>query len=346
MGQQAVGAIVPGRAATGVYLGAGPLGFGQPAGEPFILAAIDDGAVIRAGQPLGIEAGEVIAIGLDKGLLLTARQQHIVGGDADLAGVEALAEDHPLHRQRQRHVGGDEAGALATEFQGERGELGGRRGHYQPAHGGGAGKQQVIEGQGAEGGRHLGVTFNHHHLALVEDAVQQLAQHPVGVGGEFGELQHGAVAGGDGADEGAEAQHHREVPGHYDADHPERLIEHLHPGRRQQQAGVAAVRAHPALDPFLGVVDLHDAGEDVGNHAVVVAALAIVFGQGIAQRLLVGDQGAFELAEVGSALAQARHGMLLTGVSESGQSGRERQLVGGLLQLHRFHGIPRWLGTD
>ncbi len=79
MGQQAVGAIVPGRAATGVYLGACPLGFGQPAGEPFILAAIDDGAVIRTGQPLGIEAGEVIAIGLDKGLLLTTRQQHIVG---------------------------------------------------------------------------------------------------------------------------------------------------------------------------------------------------------------------------------------------------------------------------
>ena len=87
------------------------------------------------------------AIGGDKVIHLAAGQQHIVGGDADLPGVEALAEDHPLDRGGDRHVGGDETGALATQLKGEGGELGRGGGHHQLAHHGGAGKEQVIERQ-------------------------------------------------------------------------------------------------------------------------------------------------------------------------------------------------------
>lgn len=82
---------------------------------------------------------------------------------------------------------------------------------------------------------------------------------------------------------------------------------------------MAAVRAHPAFDPLLGVVDLHDTGQDIGDQAVVVAALAIIPGQGVAQLLLVVEQGALELIQMGSTFTQARHGIGLTGLSEPGQ---------------------------
>ncbi|MNH11705.1 hypothetical protein D3C78_1734830 [compost metagenome] len=63
------------------------LGLGQPVDEALMLLRVDDGAMIRARQSLGVEAGEVVAIRLDKGLLLSPWQQYIVGGHADLAGV-------------------------------------------------------------------------------------------------------------------------------------------------------------------------------------------------------------------------------------------------------------------
>ena len=64
-------------------------------------------------SPFGAEAGE--KWGLDRapmsGLLLPPRQ-HAVGGHADPVGAEALAEDHPLHRQGQGHVGAMRQGLL------------------------------------------------------------------------------------------------------------------------------------------------------------------------------------------------------------------------------------------
>ena len=128
-------------------LGTRLLGFIQPADETLILAVVDDGAVVGAIEPLRVELAEVAAIGGDKVIHLATGQQHIVGGDADLPGVEALAEDHPLDRGGDRHVGGDETGALATQLKGEGGELGRGGGHHQLAHHGGAGKEQVIERQ-------------------------------------------------------------------------------------------------------------------------------------------------------------------------------------------------------
>lgn len=63
---------------------------------------------------------------------------------------------------------------------------GGGRGHHQLAHRGRAGEQQVIEGEGAERGGHLRIPLDDRHLLFVEHAVQQLAQHGIGVRGEFG----------------------------------------------------------------------------------------------------------------------------------------------------------------
>ncbi|MNF76028.1 hypothetical protein D3C84_581250 [compost metagenome] len=197
----------------------------------------------------------------------------------------------------------------------------------------------MIEGQGAEGGRQLGIPLDDGQLLLIEHLRQQGAQHGIGVGGELGELEHGAVAGGDGADEGAQAQHHREVPGHHDADHAERLVVNLDPGGGQQQAGVTALGLHPAPQPLLAVVDLHDAGQDVGDQGVVVAAPAIIPGQGVAQPLLVGEQAALELQQPGAALAVARHGVSLVRLLEVKEPLGQGKLVGrGGLQLSRFHG--------
>ncbi|MNH11706.1 hypothetical protein D3C79_712280 [compost metagenome] len=177
----------------------------------------------------------------------------------------------------------------------------------------------MIEGEGTEGCRDFGIPLDDAHLALIEHLGQQGTQGGIGVGGELGELEHGPVAGGDGADEGAQAQHHREIPGHHDADDSEGLVMHLNPGGGQQQSGVATLRFHPALKPLEAVVDLHDAGQDVGDQGVVVATLAIVPGQGVAQWLLMGEQGALELQQMGATLIQARHGMGLTCLLEAEQ---------------------------
>ncbi|MNQ87754.1 hypothetical protein D3C85_1029930 [compost metagenome] len=198
----------------------------------------------------------------------------------------------------------------------------------------------MIEGEGAEGGRESRVPLDDHHLVIPKHLGQQGAQHGIGMGGELGELDHGSVAGGDGADEGPQAQHHREVPGHHDADDAQRLIVHLDPGGGQQQAGVAPRWPHPALEPFQAVVDLHDAGQYVGDQAVVVAALAIVQGQGVAQGLLVGEQGPLECAQPVAALLQARHGMGLTGLLEAVHLLGQGELVWGLCS-YGFHGMLR-----
>ncbi|MNQ59959.1 hypothetical protein D3C85_742250 [compost metagenome] len=198
----------------------------------------------------------------------------------------------------------------------------------------------MIEGQGAEGGRESRISLDEHHLVVVKHRLQQGSQRGIGMGGELGEFDHGAVAGGDGADEGAQTQHHREVPGYHDADHAKRLIVHLDPGGGQQQAGVAPRWPHPALEPFQAVVDLHDAGQDVGDQGVVVAALAIVQGQGVAERLLVGEQGALERGQPAAALCQARHGLGLTGLLEADQLLGQGELVWGL-GLYGFHGLLR-----
>ncbi|BDS31393.1 hypothetical protein KAM479c_31170 (plasmid) [Aeromonas caviae] len=185
----------------------------------------------------------------------------------------------------------------------------------------------MVEGEGAEGGRDPRIPLDDHHLVTAEGLIEQGAQHGVGVRGELGELDHGAVAGSEGADEGPEAQHHREIPGHHDADHAEGLIVHLDPGGCQQQAGMTALRFHPPLEPFQGVVDLHDAGEHIGDQAVVIAALAVVPGQGLTQCLLVAQQPLLEGVKSGAAGRQIRHGGGLAGLPEPMQLLGEGELV-------------------
>ena len=164
--------------------------------------------------------------------------------------------------------------------------------------------------------------------------------------GELGEFQHRPVARRDGGDEGAEAQHHRKVPRHDNADHPERLEVHLYFGGGQQQAGVTAVGLHPALEPLLGVVDLHDAGQHIGDQAVVVAALTIICRQRLAQLPLVGEQCLFEFGQLRPALGQGWHGVSQTRPLEPRQLIRQGQFDGedilrSVLKLRRTHVVLR-----
>ncbi len=104
------------------------------------------------------------------------RCQHIVRGQADLAGVERLAVHDP--RRGHGHVGGaaDDDGALAAQFQRHRHEVLGGRPHHMPADRGRAGEDQMVEGQGGEGLSDLRAAGDHGNLARVEGAGEHLLQ--------------------------------------------------------------------------------------------------------------------------------------------------------------------------
>jgi hypothetical protein len=130
--------------------------------QALVVAVIDDGRVVRR---VAAEVGPALrhhgARRVDEGLLAAGRDQHIVGRDAGLPGIQQLADDDALGRLLQGVVGADDGRRLAAELQGHRRQVVRGHAHDVVADLGRAGEQQVVEGQAGEIGAHRGVAQHH-----------------------------------------------------------------------------------------------------------------------------------------------------------------------------------------
>ncbi|MCY1433870.1 hypothetical protein D9M71_499100 [compost metagenome] len=212
---------------------------------------------------------------------------------------------------------------------------------------GGAGEQQVVEGQAGEGHAHLGLAQNHGHQVFREDACQEVFHQLRGGRGGLAHLDHHPVARGQGAHQRADGQEQRVVPRHDHADHTQRLVDHPGRGRLEGQADATAGRLHPFLQAPGGVVDAVEAGHDFGEPRLVGGAIAEVLGDGGDQRVLLGEQQLAEGLQPLDALLGAGHGVRAKGLALALEEGFQlADLLLALLQVGNVgdHGaVPRRL---
>ena len=110
------------------------------------MALVDDAAVV--GRRRRIVAVEVVhrAQQRTEQLVLDRRvDEHVVGRDARLPGVDELAPRDAPGGDLDVGVGGDDGRALATELERDRREVLRRSGHDDPADGAVAGVEDVVE---------------------------------------------------------------------------------------------------------------------------------------------------------------------------------------------------------
>ena len=229
-----------------MHMRSGGAGFAQQAEQSAVLAMVDDAGVVGAAQAFGVEFLRLGAASGDESGLLRPRQQHVVRGDASLPGVDQFAEQNALGGVRQVVVRGDDCGRLAAEFQRHGREMRGGRGHHALAHTGGAGEQQMVEGQRAEGRADFGIALHHRHFVGREGLRGALREHRAERGRVFGELDHRAVARHQRGRERRHGQHQRVVPRRDDAHHAQRLGNQLRASGQEPARHGGPARTHPA----------------------------------------------------------------------------------------------------
>ena len=284
----------------GVRLGlaaADHLGRVNQTAEAVKVLAVDDLAVVGVGEGVGaVLPGNLLLNQGQKRLLHALVHQQIVGGNAGLAAVEELAKDNPPGRHLQIAVGGDDAGALASQLQGDRGQVDGGLFHHQPPHRDPAGEEDIVEPLLQKGcvfgtaSLHNGDVFEREYLA--EDGVN----HRRGGGGIGRGLDDAAVARRDGPDHRLHAEHEGIVPGGHHQNNAVRLKD------RPGAGGEVGQIAHPAAGPgpAAQVTDLVAQlrqGHAGLAHIAFGGGFAQVFFEGGVDFLLVGQNGLPQAAQ-------------------------------------------------
>ena len=333
----------------GGTLGAGVV---QQGLQTLEVALADDGGVVGVGVQRGEHARHEGAGVRHEGVLRAGGQHHIVGRDADLAGVEGFDGEDALGGGLQVGIGVDQHGGLAAQLQRDRHEVFGGGAHDLAPHVGAAGEDEVVKGLAAEGGAHAGIAQHGADFHRVEVAGDELAHQRRGARGELGRLDERAVAGGQHPGQRAEGQVDGEVPGADDADHAQGLVldTRLHAGGR----GGLFFGLHPLRELLAGVAQGAQGRHDVGGQGLVGGAVAEVGVDGVDQLAVVGAQqrhGAAEaiLTEFGAGGAVldvgALHGGDGGGQAGGGDRGAQGRVSRGVLGRFCATGLtqPGWL---
>ncbi len=134
----------------------------------------DNARQVRAGRRSTVGTGQPVAQRRGKGLQHRGMDADMVGRDADLARVDALAKGDPVGGLAQVGIGADDHRRLAAQFQRDRRQRPRRCCHHDPAHRRAAGKEDVVEGQPKQPFGHRLVAFDHGH----EVGWKGFAHHP------------------------------------------------------------------------------------------------------------------------------------------------------------------------
>ena len=217
-----------------------PLRRRQRGGQPVEVALVDDALAAELPASKVATASPILVDQLvaDRGI-----GQHVVRRDADLAGVDQLGPGDALGRDLDVGVGRDDHGALAAQFEGDRGQV--RRGALidLAADLGAAREAQPVEALRDQLLAHRTVALDHGDRVAVQVPRHQLGHQRRGRRRHLGWLEHDGVSRGDGPDGRAERQREREVPGADDQHGAVRLV--LDPAaagqlRQLQTAGACA----------------------------------------------------------------------------------------------------------
>ncbi len=134
----------------------------------------------------------------------------------------------------------------------------------------------MIERLRAEGGGERGVAIHHGDVVARESLRDQLLEQGRGARRQLRHLDDGAVAGGEGAHQRTGGEQHGVIPRHDDADHAERLRDHLGARRQQPLVRAAPLRSHPALAVPERAVDLLFYEEELREQNFFLGAVAKV----------------------------------------------------------------------
>ena len=275
----------------------------ERAAQAAIRFLVDDrrvAAVVRVGVALGDDA----ARGGDERVALRLGHEDVVGREAGLPGVHELAVHDAVGGGVDVEVVADDRRRLATELERHRRQALGGGAHDGTARVGGAGEDDVIEGQsgevlGADAGQDRDRLLGELGFELLGEEAAERAR-------VRRHLDHAAIAGGERARERADRQEERVVPRRHDPDEPLRLRDHAVRAGREQDRDVAALRLHPLAELLPRVADAVDRGEDLEQLRLLGAAAAEVGVDRLGDRVDVLDEDALELVEVLPALLVAR----------------------------------------
>jgi hypothetical protein len=157
---------------------------------------------------------------------------------------------------------------------------------------GGAGEQQVVEGETGEGLPHFRPAGEDRDFLLVPGFSDHLRHHIRRRRGEFRRLDHGAVTRGEDPRQRAEGQVDREVPGRDHTDHAERLV--LDAGAPAEEVerehGRALLATHPLVEVLHGVFHRGDGGRHVREHGDFPRTAAEIAVQRLDDPVLVLEQ--------------------------------------------------------
>ena len=177
------------------------------------MPVVDDPPVVRRGlRVLTVEVVDRPQHGAEQLVLDRPHDEHVVGGDARLAGVGEAAPGDPSGGDVDVGVGGDDRRALAAEFECHGCQVLGRRPHDDVGDRSAAGVQDVVEPFGEQRGGLFDTALDDLHDPLIEVARYQLGDHRRGRRSRLRRLEDRRVAGGEGADERGQRQVQRIVP--------------------------------------------------------------------------------------------------------------------------------------
>ena len=258
---------------------------GHQVGDPLVVLVVDDRGVVGVVDNARVELRNRGLRGLHEVLNSVALDQHVVGGDAGLPGIEQLAADDALCSRRVVVLGMHDRGRLAAELERDRREVRRCGLHDEPADGRGAGEQNVVEGQGAERLGDVGATDRHRHAIGPQRLVQALLEERRGSGRRLRRLDDHPVAGSDGCGQRTDGEQQGIVPGRDDEHDALGLPVDAAGSRPEQNGSRAPLGPHPAMHIDHRIAHEAQRRHHLGHACLVVRAPAEVLRNRLAELL-------------------------------------------------------------
>ena len=181
----------------------------------------------------------------------------------------------------------DDRRAFAAQFQRDRRQVRRRRLGNLAAHGGGAGKDQMIERQFGEGVAQVRPAGDDGQQVLVEIVRHEVAQKLGRVHRHLAGLDHHPVARGQRVHGRQKRDGIRIVPRGDIADHAQGLWHDLACGGQRMQGGAHPARAHPAAQVPAGVFGPRDDEHEIGQCGFAHRTVAEILVDGLADVVLM-----------------------------------------------------------
>ena len=256
------------------------------------MTIVDDRGVIGIGEQRRIHCRSRRLQPLDDPRLLFRRHQHVIRREADLPGVEHLAERDAFGRLRQIGGPADDDRRFPAKLERHRRQVIGGGVKNMPPDAGRAGEQQVIERQFGKRLADVRSTGKEREFLAGEIIAGNLFEQRGGARREFAGLDHRPIARGERAGDWPHHQIDREIPRRDDPNDALRLI--FHPGLRPQQAKGELHRTlvlrGPCVQMLDCVIDRADRAGDIGDHRLLAAAVPEILRQRLAETIgIVGN---------------------------------------------------------